>query len=111
MTLRQLPLNSNLGKFTAFSLQLTLWMQITGFAVRVVSSFVWLKMYSLGPDQGHIYQPVDAEAQIGNLSPSSPHAHSFSDEVLGGSIYNPVYYASLFSSLDDGHSLKEVSVF
>ena len=71
-------------------------------------------MYSLGSDQGHIYQPVDAEARtgtFGNLSPSSPRTISLSDEVLGGSIYNPAYYASLFSSLEEAHSLKEVSIF
>ena len=113
--LRQLPLNSNLGKLTAFSLQLTLWMQITGFSVRFVSSFIWLKMYRLGSDQGHIYQPVDGEARtgtFGNLSPSSsPRTISLSDEVLGGSIYNPAYYASLFSSLEEAHYLKEVNIF
>ena len=72
-------------------------------------------MYRLGSDQGHIYQPVDGEARtgtFGNLSPSSsPRTISLSDEVLGGSIYNPAYYASLFSSLEEAHYLKEVNIF
>ena len=115
-------------------------MQITGFIARFVSSFIWLKMYRLGIDQGDIYRPVDVEARAwsfgnfspsnsrwssGNFSPSNSRGSfgnfspsnlrqarqsSLSDEVLGGSIYNPTYYSSLFYVRDEIHSSKEVSI-
>lgn len=90
-------------------------MQITGFTMRFVSAFLWLQMYRLGSDHGCIYSHIDVEARVGSLGISSSASSSrttrqssISDEVLGGSIYNPAYYSSLFSSLDEGHSFKEV---
>lgn len=113
--IRQYPHDTNVGKFTAFSLQLVLGMQIAGFIVRFLSAFLWLKMYRLGMDQRGIDSHVDVEAQSGTLGSFSPASSprttgqfSLSDEVLGGSIYNPAYYSSLFSSPDEGHSFKEV---
>eukprot|EP00250_Pteridium_aquilinum_P000850 c11025_g1_i1 orf=281-994(+) len=113
--IRQYSRGSNVGKFAAFSLQLVLGMQVAGFLVRFFSAFVWLQMYRLGSDQGGTYSHVDVEARVGTAgfpsaasSPYTTQQSSLSDEVLGGSIYNPAYYSSLFSSPDEGHSFKEV---
>lgn len=114
--IRQLSIDAIAGKFTAFSLQLVLWMQIAGFLMRFLSAFLWLQMYRLGSDQGGIYQPFDLEARSGtsgfSSSASSPRMmrqSSLSDDILGGSIYDPAHYSSLFSSPDEGHSFKKVN--
>ncbi|MCO5563536.1 hypothetical protein L7F22_017181 [Adiantum nelumboides] len=113
--IRQYPHEANVGKFTAFSLNLVLGMQITGFAIRFFSAILWLQMYRLGTYQRRIDSHVDIESQSGTFGFSSPASSprttqqfSLSDEVLGGSIYNPAYYSSLFSSPNEGHSFKEV---
>ncbi|KAI5073107.1 hypothetical protein GOP47_0011120, partial [Adiantum capillus-veneris] len=112
--IRQYPHEANVGRFTAFSLNLVLGMQISGFTIRFLSAFLWFQMYRLGIDHRGIDSHVDVEGQSGTLGFSSPASSprttrqfSLSDEVLGGSIYNPAYYSSLFSSPDEGHSFKE----
>lgn len=116
---RQGSAETQFGKFTAFSLQVVLSMQITGFIVRFFSAFVWLQMFWLGLQEQGVYQPLGAEANFGRVgtfgifspvsSPRTSRQSSLNDEVLGGSIYNPGHYSSLFSSSDDGQPIKKVS--
>eukprot|EP01018_Ginkgo_biloba_P038401 Gb_19871 [translate_table: standard] len=100
------------GKFSSFSVKIVFWMQTTGFSVRFISSFVWFRMYRLGAssDNNSVYQPADFESRIGLLNPSSPapaRQTSIGTEVLGGSIYDPAYYSSLFQDTQDlGHSYE-----
>lgn len=115
--IRQIPPQLNLGNLTAFSLQLVLWMQIAGFIVRFLSAFLWLQMYRLGltSDQGGVYQSFDVEGRMGTFGISTPvsspsattRQSSLNDEILGGSIYNPSYYSSLFGPVDEVLSIKE----
>ncbi|XP_044475876.1 uncharacterized protein LOC123203535 isoform X2 [Mangifera indica] len=85
-------------------------MQIVGFLVRLSSSLLWIQMYRLGVS----YVEGGASGVVGSrepdfdlrssfLSPVTPAAaaavnrqRSVSDDVLGGSIYDPAYYSSLF---------------
>lgn len=115
--IRQGSAETQFGKFTAFSLQVVLSMQITGFIVRFFSAFVWLQMFWLGLQEQGVYQPLGAEANFGRVgtfgifspvsSPRTSRQSSLNDEVLGGSIYNPGHYSSLFSSSDDGQPIKK----
>ncbi|KAH7441452.1 hypothetical protein KP509_03G038900 [Ceratopteris richardii] len=116
--IRQYPHDSNIGRFTAFSLHLVLIMQILGFIIRFLSSFLWLQMYKLGREQRNMGSQLDVEARTAASGFSVPTLGAYttgesprSDEVLGGSIYNPAYYASLFSSPDQGHSFKDLYHF
>ncbi len=104
--------NSEVGKIGAFYLEITFWMQATGSGLRFLSSFLWIQMYRLGvaSDTVAAYQPIDFDGRIGGFSlfhSNSPtpvaksRQTSMSDEVLGGSIYNPAAYASLLERLDN----------
>lgn len=102
----QFSVHLNAGKFTAFSLQLVLWIQIAGFLLRLMSAFFWLQMSRLGFSsyRGGLYQPLDLEGRNSGI-----HQSSLSDEVLSGSIYNPAYYASFFGSPDEVLPIKDVN--
>lgn len=116
--IRQSRLQPYVGKFTIFSLQLVLWMQAIGFLVRFLSAFVWLHMYRLGgtSEWRGLYQPLDLERRTASFrvptASSSPRTttrqSSLSDEILGGSIYNPAYYSSNFGPAEGVRSIKEV---
>ncbi|KAK9273726.1 hypothetical protein L1049_018536 [Liquidambar formosana] len=98
------------GIFFIFSLKLTLSMQIVGFFVRLSSSLLWIQMYRLGVS--HLDAAVSREADFdlrnSFLNPATPavvRQSSDSDDVLGGSIYDPAYYSSLFEDgQDNGYS-------
>ncbi|PIN18621.1 hypothetical protein CDL12_08709 [Handroanthus impetiginosus] len=89
------------GTFVSFSVKLTLAMQILGFSVRLSSSLLWMQMYRLGASTLDNSVPRDTDVDLRN-SFLSPASHSMvrrtsdSDEVVGGSIYDPAYYSSLF---------------
>lgn len=96
------------GTYFIFSVKLTLAMQIIGFSVRLSSSLLWIQIYRLGAS--YIDTPVpresDSDLRTSFLSPPTPavaRQSSGSDEVLGGSIYDPAYYSSLF---EDGRENK-----
>ncbi|XP_027072268.1 uncharacterized protein [Coffea arabica] len=97
------------GTFVIFSVKLTLSMQIIGFFVRLSSSFLWIQMYRLGVSYLETSVPREADADLRNsfLNPATPSIDrhpSGSDDVLGGSIYDPAYYSSLFEDCkDDAH--------
>ncbi|KAK2641562.1 hypothetical protein Ddye_023325 [Dipteronia dyeriana] len=96
------------GSFFIFSVRLTMAMQIIGFSVRLSSSLLWIQIYRLGVSSVDA-TPRDADFDLRNsfLSPATPavvgRQISEFDDVLGGSIYDPTYYSSLF---EDGQDNK-----
>ncbi|XP_057472868.1 uncharacterized protein LOC130761397 isoform X2 [Actinidia eriantha] len=93
------------GNFVIFSVKLALSMQIIGFSVRLLSSSLWVQMYRLGVSYVDSSAPREADSDMRNsfLSPATPAIarHSDSNDILGGSIYDPVYYSSLFEDGQD----------
>ncbi|KAK2982007.1 hypothetical protein RJ640_013217 [Escallonia rubra] len=98
------------GALVIFSVKVTLSMQIVGFCVRLSSSLLWIQMYRLGVSLVEMTVPREADIDLRNsfLNPATPAlvGHSGSEDALGGSIYDPVYYSSLFEDGQelDGHS-------
>lgn len=103
------------GMFFVFSVKLTLAMQIIGFIVRLSSSLLWIQIYRLGVPYIDSLAPQEADFDLRSsfLSPTTPAAVarqcSDSDVVLGGSIYDPAYYSSLFEEGQDNKCLRGVS--
>ncbi|GAA0139181.1 hypothetical protein LIER_00782 [Lithospermum erythrorhizon] len=95
------------GTFAIFSVKLTLTMQIVGFGVRLFSSLLWIQMYRLGASYVNSSGLREADADLRNsfLNPATSSTfnrdNSGSYEALGGSIYNPAYYSSLFEDGKD----------
>ncbi|CAN4091716.1 unnamed protein product [Withania somnifera] len=93
------------GTFVIFSVKLTLSMQIIGFCVRLSSSLLWIQMYRLGVSYIDNSVPQEADSDMRNsfLNPATPITRqpSNSDDTLGGSVYNPAYYSSLFKDGKD----------
>ncbi|XP_052163749.1 uncharacterized protein LOC127780814 isoform X2 [Oryza glaberrima] len=90
------------GQLFVLSLKLALWMQIIGFSVRFLSSFIWIQMYRLGVSSSTpTYHEVNYDGRNSFLSPrsSSVRRNSMADDILGGSIYDPAYYSSLFEDV------------
>lgn len=79
-------------------------MQIIGFSVRLLSSFLWIQIYRLGVS--HRVSEPDFDVRSGFLSPPAPAVRQppDPDEVLGGAIYDPTYYSSLF---EDGQNSSQ----
>ena len=102
------------GPFFTFSVKLTLAMQITGFSVRLSSSLLWIQIYRLGISYMETPIPREADYDLRNsfLSPATPVAvrePSVSDDIIGGSIYDPTYYSSLFEDGQDSKCLSGVT--
>ncbi|KAI4336656.1 hypothetical protein L6164_015154 [Bauhinia variegata] len=102
--------NISTEEYTAlfiFSIKLTLAMQIVGFIVRLTSTFLWIQIYRLGASCADTAtREADYDLRNSFLSPATPTVArqcSNSNEILGGSIYDPTYYSSLF---DDGQENK-----
>ncbi|KAL6976797.1 hypothetical protein U1Q18_025582 [Sarracenia purpurea var. burkii] len=93
------------GTRVIFSVRLTLYMQIIGFFTRLLSSSLWVQMYRLGVPYVDSSAPREADFDVRNsfLSPVTRDVVSQSDcgDILGGSIYDPAYYSSLFEDVDD----------
>ncbi|CAN8287974.1 unnamed protein product [Cochlearia groenlandica] len=89
------------GTFFIFSVKLTMAMEMIGFFVRLSSSLLWFQIYRLGAsivDTSHHREP-DSDLRNSFLNPPTPaiaRQCSGAEEILGGSIYDPAYYASLF---------------
>lgn len=100
------------GIYVIFSVKLTLSMQIVGFAVRLLSSSLWVQMYRLGVSYIDSSAPREADFDLRNsfLSPATPAVvrSSGCDDALGGSIYDPTYYSSLFEDGRDNSHLYAV---
>lgn len=99
--------SDNYGRHVIFSVKLTLAMQIIGCTVRLSSSFLWIQIYRLGVSYVDTRVPREADFDLRNsfLNPATPAAvvrqSSDSDDILGGSIYDPAYYSSLFDGQDN----------
>ncbi|KAF2305199.1 hypothetical protein GH714_003005 [Hevea brasiliensis] len=98
------------GMFFIFSVKLTLAMQIVGFSVRLSSSLLWIQIYRLGVSYVESTGPREADFDLRSsfLSPVTPAVArecSDSDVALGGSIYDPAYYSSLF---EDGRNNRYI---
>ena len=81
-------------------------MQVIGFTVRLSSSFLWIQIYRLGVSYADttLTQAADYDLRNSFLSPATPatvRQPSDSDDILGGSIYDPAYYSSLFEGQDN----------
>ncbi|XP_002988533.2 uncharacterized protein LOC9638879 [Selaginella moellendorffii] len=92
------------GSYVKFSVMAVLSMEIAGFVVRFFSAFLWVQMYRLGAsrDLTGLYQHIDFGG-IGTVgfttplaSPAPSRQVSGKEDIVGGSIYNPAYYSSLF---------------
>lgn len=84
-------------------------MQIIGFTVRLSSSLLWIQIYRLGVSNVDttVSQEADFDLRSSFLSPATPavvRQSSESDDILGGSIYDPAYYSSLFDGQDSRRS-------
>ncbi|KAK8630311.1 hypothetical protein V6N13_079109 [Hibiscus sabdariffa] len=92
------------GMLFVFSVRLTLAMEIVGCFVRLWSSLLWFQIYRLGVSYVSNGADPDFDLKNGFLSPSSTPSNALlrqcsqneSDEALGGAIYDPPYYSSLF---------------
>ncbi|XWS73398.1 hypothetical protein CRYUN_Cryun02cG0124800 [Craigia yunnanensis] len=94
------------GMLFIFSVRLTLVMEVVGFCVRFWSSLLWIQIYRLGFSYvDGAAGPRDPEFDLRNsfLSSATPSnsilrqcSHNDSDDSLGGAIYDPAYYSSLF---------------
>lgn len=111
------------GAFFIFSIRLTLAMQIIGFSVRLSSSFLWIQIYRLGVSYVDAVAPpssreADFDLRNSFLSPTTTPAAaaaaaltsrcSGSDDAVGGSIYDPAYFSSLFEDAHDNKCLLSV---
>lgn len=88
-------------------------MQIVGFSVRLSSTLLWIQIYRLGVSYSESNGPREADFDLRNsfLSPVAPAVArqcSDCDVVLGGSIYDPAYYSSLFEDGRNNRSLRAV---
>ncbi|XP_072996257.1 uncharacterized protein [Typha latifolia] len=102
--------NEKYGPVLVFSVKLALWMQIIGFSVRFLSSFLWIQMYRLGVSSDNTaYQPTDYDMRNSFLNPSTHVVarQNSCDDILGGSIYDPAYYSSLFEDVRDNGCIHE----
>ena len=89
------------GTYVIFSVKLTLVMQTIGFTVRLSSSLLWIQIYRLGVSYVDTTSSREADFDLRNsfLSPATPavvREPSDSDDILGGSIYDPAYFSTLF---------------
>lgn len=95
-----------------FSVKLTLSMEIVGFFIRLLSSSLWVQMYRLGVSYVDSSAPREADFDLRDsfLSPATPAVvrSSGCDDALGGSIYDPTYYSSLFEDGQDNSHLCAV---
>ncbi|KAJ0978088.1 hypothetical protein J5N97_013569 [Dioscorea zingiberensis] len=100
--------------FVIFSLRLALSMQIIGFSVRFLSSFLWIQMYRLGISSvdSAPYRETDFDVRNSFLNPpihGIVRENSTSDDILGGSIYDPTYYSSLFEDAQEKGCVHQVN--
>lgn len=89
------------GTLFIFSVKLTMAMEMIGFFVRLSSSLLWFQIYRLGASIADTSLPRETDPDLRNsfLNPPTPaiaRQCSGAEEILGGSIYDPSYYTSLF---------------
>lgn len=97
----------NYGPSFIFSVRLAFIMQTIGFSARFFSSFLWIQMYRLGATtvSNSAYQELDFNERDDYHASLESNAvarqNINSDDILGGSIYDPAYYSSLFEDVKD----------
>ncbi|KAG7010204.1 hypothetical protein SDJN02_26996, partial [Cucurbita argyrosperma subsp. argyrosperma] len=89
------------GPLFTFSVKHTLAMQNIGFAVRLSSSLLWIQIYRSGISYMETPVPREADYDLRNIRQPSG-----SDDMIGGSIYDPTSCSSVF---EDGHDSKCLS--
>lgn len=104
------------GPCFIFSVKLTLCMEIISASMRLLSSFLWIQMYRLGASSAdnNNYRDPDFDLRNSFLNPSSheiDRQHTVADDFLGGAIYDPAYYSSLFEDAEDNDRAYAVFFF
>lgn len=104
------------GQFFVFSIRLALSMQIIGFTVRILSSLLWIQIYRLGVSCVNSTASREADFDVRNSFLNPPiqeitTENSIADDIIGGSIYDPAYYSSLFQSAQAKGYVHEVFMF
>ncbi|XP_013656421.1 uncharacterized protein BNAA05G13680D isoform X3 [Brassica napus] len=99
------------GTFFVFSVKLTMAMEMVGFFVRLSSSLLWFQIYRLGASIVDTSLPREPDSDLRNsfLNPPTPAIDrqcSGAEEILGGSIYDHAYYASLFEEAEAQSNLS-----
>ncbi|KAL0680356.1 hypothetical protein Bca4012_008338 [Brassica carinata] len=94
------------GALYIFSVRLTMAMEMIGFFVRLSSSLLWFQIYRLGASvvdtcSSSLPRETDSDLRNSFLNPPTPalidrRCSGAAEEILGGSIYDPAYYTSLF---------------
>ncbi|KAG2328086.1 hypothetical protein Bca52824_010814 [Brassica carinata] len=93
------------GTFFIFSVKLTMAMEMIGFFVRLSFSLLWFQIYRLGASIVDTSLPRETDSDLRNsfLNPPTPaidrQCSCAAEEILGGSIYDPAYYTSLFEEV------------
>ncbi|XP_024516264.1 uncharacterized protein LOC9659012 isoform X2 [Selaginella moellendorffii] len=99
------------GKLSAMALYIFLGLQATSSIARMVSAFIWFPLIREGFSSHDVasYQPVNFDARLatlGEVPRSEPfwpdESQASQSETLAGSIYDPVYFSSLFEDTKDG---------
>ncbi|OVA08855.1 hypothetical protein BVC80_8041g9 [Macleaya cordata] len=97
--------SENYSPFLIFSLRLAFLMQILGSSVRLASSLLWIQMYRLGVSSvdNTASREADFDLRDSFLIPPAPVvvSQNSDSETIGGSIYDPAYYSSLFEDAQD----------
>lgn len=100
------------GPVFVFSIRLALLMEIIGFSVRLLSSFLWVQMYRLGVStMDNTIHRADCNVRDSFVNPPTNEVArqtSNADEILGGSVYDPAYYSSLFEDIQETQHMTEV---
>ncbi|WOL14725.1 hypothetical protein Cni_G23506 [Canna indica] len=100
------------GQFFAFSIRLTLAMQIIGFSIRFLSSFLWIQMYRIGASNVSITVSHETDISVRNRF-LNPRTHeisresSGSDDILDGYLYEPLCNSSRFEGARNGTYIPE----
>ena len=86
-------------------------MEMVGFFVRLSSSLLWFQIYRLGASVVDTSLPREPDSGLRNsfLNPPTPAIDrqcSGAEEILGGSIYDHAYYASLFEEAEAQSNLS-----
>nr|XP_029120388.1 uncharacterized protein LOC105044928 isoform X2 [Elaeis guineensis] len=100
------------GQFFVFSIRVAFLMQIVGFTIRLLSSFLWIQIYRLGVSCVNSTTSREADFDVRNSFFNPPIQeitieNSNADDIIGGSIYDPAYYSSLFQATQDKGCVHE----
>ncbi|KAG6523474.1 hypothetical protein ZIOFF_013333 [Zingiber officinale] len=100
------------GLVFVFSIKLALLMEIIGFSMRFLSSFLWVQMYRLGVStMDNTTYCADYNVRDSFVNPPTNEVArqtSNADKILGGSVYDPAYYSSLFEDIQETQHMTEV---